>query len=216
VPEQNAHHPETLGLSTKLEEDFISPLTAIRGALEIMNDFPDLPGEQRLRFVRQALSECKRLEMGVNDLAVSVYAAGRRDKGPASPKAGAYADRIQTFSDQEIMELDFSDLAFVSAQMVDEVFDAIDAAIRQSGRAWWLLVNFKRCVIWPEAWVAYAHRTKKVAVNHALGSVRYAELDPKQDGHAAAPETAERSDILPSRDAALAQIDAMRAVRPSK
>jgi hypothetical protein len=32
----------TLTLSTKVEEEFVSPLTAIRGALEILRDFPAL------------------------------------------------------------------------------------------------------------------------------------------------------------------------------
>ena len=39
------------------------------------------------------------------------------------------------------------------------------------------LVNHHNCRVWPEAWVAFAHRSKKIATNFSLGTFRYAEGD---------------------------------------
>ena len=76
---QEAPHANlTLALNTTLEQEFVSPLTSIRGALEILRDFPDLPGEQRERFLANALEDCTRLELGIEQLASTVYAAGDR------------------------------------------------------------------------------------------------------------------------------------------
>lgn len=168
----------TLALSTKVEELFVSPLTAIRGALEILRDFPDLDAEESRKFVETALRECGRLEQGIDELADAVYEAARRaEDTPSEPKeaapATAHGDRIKLFDDLEIMELDFSEFAFTSAQTVNAFFDEIDAAIKASGRKWYFLVDHRATSVWPEAWVAYAHRAKKVSVNHALGTIRY-------------------------------------------
>jgi hypothetical protein len=57
-----------------LEREFVSPLTSIRGALEIMRDFADLSNEDRSRFLNNALQDCARLEQGVEQLASTVYA----------------------------------------------------------------------------------------------------------------------------------------------
>ena len=59
----------TLALNTKLEKDFVAPLTAVRGALEILRDFPDLDARERQQFVETALESCSRLTVGINDLA---------------------------------------------------------------------------------------------------------------------------------------------------
>ncbi|MEM7506153.1 MAG: hypothetical protein AAF415_05360 [Pseudomonadota bacterium] len=191
----------TLALSTKVEEDFVSPLTAVRGALEILRDFPDLEERERQRFIETALRECTRLEQGVGALAASVYAAAREKD--AAPVTGpqAYAERIHYLPDLDVIELDFSDLAFSSSQTVNDVYDAIEGVIRQAGRQCYFIVNYRDCSVWPEAWVAYAHRGKRIAVNYALGTVRYAE----------GAEPPPSPDILPSREAALAEVDAMKA-----
>ena len=43
----------------------------------------------------------------------------------------------------------------------------IDAAIEQTGRQWHIAVNFRNCKIWPEAWVAYDRRGKRVNTLYA-------------------------------------------------
>ncbi|MEM1277367.1 MAG: hypothetical protein AAGH74_12635 [Pseudomonadota bacterium] len=186
--------PTTLALSTKVEEEFVSPLTAIRGALEILRDFDDLSAEERQRFVTGALEECTRLAAGIDGLAVAVYAASPPE--PAADPSGT-ARRIQFHQDSEIADLDLSGMVFDSSQTVAAFFDVIHRLVDQTGRKWFFLVDHQDCQVWPEAWVSFAHRAKKVTVNYGLGSIRY-ERDAEPGGR------------YPNREAALAQLAAMR------
>jgi hypothetical protein len=207
--------PDTSTLNTKLEEDFVSPLTAVRGALEILRDFPDLEPDRRQRFVENALRECARLEGGVNELAAAVYAAARRAAQPAEPETepagtpgATYASRIRVLDRLETIEIDFSDFEFSNTATVNAFFDAIEAVVRPTNRQWYFMTNFRNCSVWPEAWVAFAHRGKKIRVNHALGAVRYAETE------AGEPRLRSRTyepGLCASRDEALAEIEQMKS-----
>jgi hypothetical protein len=203
--------PQTLALSTTLEEDFIAPLTATHGALEILRDFPDLDAASRQKFIIQALQGCARLKQSVEHLGRSVYAAGRRGTAKAEdePDGGDIAARIGTDEQTEIFDLDLSDFTFDSAETVNRVFDVVDDTVLRSGRKWYFLINQRHSLVWPEAWVAYAHRTKKVRVNFTLGTVRYAE--PDEDGAPREQRAGDDPTILPSRAAALALIETMKA-----
>jgi len=206
MPDEMAPSPETLALSTKLEEDFISPLTAVRGALEILRDFPDLEAEKRRHFVERALEECARLEKGISDLATTVYAAGRRGQpgDSAPPDGGGLASRLSLDTATGIMELDFSDFEFSSSALVDDYFDLVDRAAMSSGRQWYVLVNLRNCHVWPEAWIAFAHRGRKINVNYSLGTVRYVDAGGEDD------TTSADRHAEPSREAALTRIDEMK------
>ena len=190
----------TSALSTKVEEEFISPLTVIRGALEILRDFPDLPEPQRTEFIKRALGECDRMKAGIDNLAASVYAAGRQKE---APKIDArYADRIHVMEDQGIIDLDFSAFQFQSSDIVNAFYDAIDSVVIPSDRKWIFLVNHHNCQIWPEAWVAYAHRSKKIGMNFATATIRYSEGEGE--------DINSDPDILSSREAALALVKTQR------
>lgn len=201
--------PATLALKTKVEEDFVSPLTAVRGALEILRDFPDLECEERLRFVNTALKECARLEQGIEQLAYTVYAAGQRGQSPEAGSADArvYAGRVHIFHDIEAIEIDFSDFEFSSSDIVNDFYDVIDGMIEDTGRKWYLLVNYSNCSIWPEAWVAFAHRGKKVNANQSLGTVRF--VTPDETAPSANPDP----NMLESRDVAMAKIEEMKSAK---
>ncbi len=196
--------PPTLALSTKVEEDFVSPLTAIRGALEILRDFQDLAQPERQRFIEIALQGCGRLEKGVEQLADTVYAAGL-EKQPQD--SGAFSDRIHFFPELDVVELDFQGFEFDSTERVNQVYDAIEAAIAATDRQWYVLVNFRDCSIWPVAWVAFAHRGKKLNAACSLGTVRYADAAPD--------ELPADPNIRPSREDALAAIEDMKAAASS-
>ena len=172
-------------LPTKLEEDFIAPLTAIRGALEILRDFPDLSADEAQAFVTSALQECARIEYGLRDLSASVYATS--EPGDKTTSAGRTAMDKTT----GIAELDFTDLTFDTPQTVTYVFDEILAQIEPTGRRWWFLVNFTGTHIFPEAWIAFAHRGKEIRVKYGYGTIRFA---------------ADGAGGLPDRDGALDQI----------
>lgn len=209
MPKEGSSPLSTLALNTKVEEDFVAPLTALRGALEILRDFPELEDDERARFVGTALRGCSHLELAVEELAGSVYAASQQggqneSDEQLSAEQQDYAARIKLLVDLDVFEIDFSEFVFSSAKIVDDFYDIIDNRIAETGRKWYFMVNFRDCRIWPEAWVAFAHRGKKVNVNHSLGTLRYAH----QAGSASGGFD---PDILVSRDAALAKIVELRS-----
>ena len=178
MTDESPQDVDTVALSTKVEEAFVSPLTAVRGMLEILRDYPDLDADKRQHFIKSALIECTRLERGVEDLAEAVYAAARHptavteDAKTRVGVAGEFSQRIKIDKSLETFEIDLSDHVFQSSEDVNRFFDYVDQEIEKTGRQWYFLVDHTRCSIWPEAWVAFAHRGKKIAVNHAHGTIR--------------------------------------------
>lgn len=206
----------SLTLNTQLEDDFIAPLTGVRGALEVLRDHPDLDAQERLRFLETALRDCARLERGVLQLAETVYPTGRarrREKtaGMGESAYRALSARVAFLKELNVLELDFSDFVFENANIVNDFFSVIDEAVDDSGVKWHVLVNFRDCRIWPEAWVAFAHRSKKLNVNHALSTTRYADPAAPADAAEALAEAVGEDDALPTREAALAEIARKRA-----
>ncbi|WP_416896362.1 MAG: hypothetical protein ACMVY4_12535 [Minwuia sp.] len=186
---------QPLALSTKLEEDFITPLTALRGVLEIFRDFDDLTEEERRRFAESALEDCLRLERGIDDLAVRVYADTEAPVAePVAPSV--YADRVEVLRDRQVIDLDFSGFVFSGPAVVDEFYDYVERLVEETGQDWYFTVNYRNCAVWPEAWVAYAHRAKRLQMSHALGTARYS-------ADASAAEARTEGGMLQSRAAAI-------------
>ena len=215
MPEDRPDQNSTLALNTKLEEEFVSPLTSMRGALEILRDFPDLSEGERVKFIETALQGCARLERGVEELASAVYAAGQQAQAsPATELLPAeqseYASRVQLLNDAETIEIDFSDFVFSSAKIVNDFYDVIDQVVETSGRTWYFLVNYRDCRVWPEAWVAFAHRGKKVNVNYSLGTVRYVEQETADGSNGLRESDRLDPDMFTSREEAVARIQQMR------
>lgn len=187
---------DELVLSTRLEEDFVTPLTAVRGFLELLRDIDDLSAEERRKFAGTALEACTRLEGGVDRLAMRVYAAPAEEIAvEATPAPGEFAERIRMLEEVRVIDIDQEGLVFNSTDMVNSFYDEVEALVDESGRDWYFVVGFKDTAIWPEAWVAYAHREKRLYVSHALGSVRY-------DATATEVEV-QAGKVLPDRDAAI-------------
>ncbi len=203
-------HP-TLALSTKVEEDFVAPLTAVRGSLEILRDFNELTDDERKKFIGTALRSCAKLEGAVRELASTVYAANEPERGQVTAEGAAedvspYAARLHVLSEIDVIEADFSAFEFSSSKIVNEFYDAIEELFEAAETGFYVLVNFQNCSIWPEAWVAFAHRGKRLNVNYSLGTVRYAESQV----NAGEDEPGAASDQLASRAAALAEIEEMK------
>ena len=209
----------TLALSTKVEEDFVSPLTSLRGALEILRDVPDLSADQRERFLTTALGDCARLEKSVEGLAKTVYAAGQQAQPSSSAgltpdQYRAYADRVDVLDEIDTIEIDFGDFEFTNSKIVNEFYDVIEWIIDQTGRDWYFVVNVKDYSVWPEAWVAFAHRGKRVNVTYALGTVRYAcSENAEDDRHADTRSDSSDPNLFHSREAAFAKIEEMKLAK---
>lgn len=217
MAEVSTDKPQILGLKTKVEEDFVAPLTAIKGALELLRDFPDLDETQRQTFVKSALEECARLESGVSQLAESVYDAGRR--GLAADAAtdvdeanNEHAGRINILEDEGIVEIDFTELHFVDSATVNSVYDAIEAKVRHTSKKWYFIVNHNECRVWPEAWVAFAHRGKKVNFVYSLGTVQFSPDRTTSDSQQVRRSSAGVSVLdAESRDAAIQMISELKS-----
>lgn len=183
-------------LSTRLEEDFVTPLTAVRGFLELLRDIDDLSPAERQKFAGTALEACKRLEGGVDRLAARVYAVPDDEAASdVSTDGGKFADRIRMLEEVRVIDIDQEGLVFNSTDMVNGFYDEVEAMVDESGRDWYFVVGFRDTAVWPEAWVAYAHREKRLYVSHALGAVRYDEDATEADIRAGR--------TMPSRDAAI-------------
>jgi len=205
----------TLALNTALEREFVTPLTSIRGALEIMRDFPDLSQQERSRFLENALQDCARLEQGIEQLASTVYASGSsggQEQLKTEPVTGAseYSDRIHFFTDLQIIEVDFSEFEFSSSRIVNDFYNLLDRMIENTGQRWYILVNYRKCTIWPDAWIAFAHRGKKVNASYSLGTMRYVEASEAGEDSTLFNDP----DLFDSRDEALAHIDELRPKKP--
>ena len=213
MSKNNAAPLPTLALSTKVEEDFVAPLAAVRGALEILRDFSNLEAGERLRFIETALRGCARLQKGIDELARTVYAAGQQtlsaslEKGVPLTDDSRFDDHIRFFDDLDIVEIDFASLEFKSSNAVNDFFDAVERMVEATRRRWYFLVNYGGYSVWPEAWIAFAHRGKKLNVAFSLGTARYDESDSND------VERSRELDpyFLGTREAALARIEQMKS-----
>lgn len=182
----------TLALDTKLEREFVQPLTAVRGALEILRDYPEMEDDERRRFLAVALNGCSKLEVGVTQLSHAVYDAAAHadakadsaDQAAASGVGATLPDRV-TLLDEDTIEIDFSDVTFRGSEDVAAFFDPLDKFIESRNRSWYFIVNLRNNKIWPEAWVSHAHRMKKITVSYARAMIRFdesgagAHMDPE-------------------------------------
>lgn len=120
--------------------------------------------------------------------------------------------RIRFDEGTVIMEADFSHMTFHHSRDVDDVYDYIEARIRDFDRKFFFLVNLNGCEILPEAWVRYAHRGKRLNEAASLGSVRFAAgSETEEDIRMRAESQDFRPNIRNTRDEALALIEEMRA-----
>ena len=120
--------------------------------------------------------------------------------------------RIAFLPDEEIMDVDFSDFTFHHSRDVDDFYDFIEAAIAETGRKWYFLVNYNGTRIDPAAWVEYARRGKALNMASSLGSVRYAAGSETESEIRMRAETQDfRPNIRNTREEAIARIDEMKA-----
>lgn len=121
--------------------------------------------------------------------------------------------RIAFDEEARIMEVDFSWFTFHHSRDVNDFYDHIESRIADMGQdQWFFLINYEGTQILPAAWVQYAHRGKKLNLEHSLGTVRYA---PGSETEADIRLRAESQDFRPNirntRAEALARIEDMRA-----
>ena len=176
-----------------------------------MRDFSDLSSEDRERFISNALQDCARLELGVEQLASTVYTSvDDTEQVPSDSepdeKDSVYSERIRFFEEEQVVEVDFSHFVFSSSKIVNDFYDGLDKLIEGTGKRWYVVVNYHQCSVWPEAWVAFAHRGKKVNVSYSLGTVRYIDASAVDENSSQLQDP----ELFVSRDDALAKIAQLR------
>ncbi len=191
-----------------VEDDFVSPLTMVRGVLEMLRDSDLLADGAARRFVQLALDDCDRLGESIDRLiegnpeAVKHTLQSHRVHGTQDP--AVYRQRLTFLERDQIIEVDFSDVAFSTSDAVNGFYDAIDQAVSETGQKWYFMVNHRNCTIAPEAWMASAHRGRQTNKMHSLGTVRYAvPVDAKQGLLDEQHESAEDASMFKSRQAAI-------------
>ena len=127
------------------------------------------------------------------------------------------ASRITFHRDDQVMEVDFSDMSFNGAGPVNAFYDRVDQAIEETGQKWFFLVNYRNCRIMSEAWITFAHRGKKSNIAYSLGSARYAVNEETSD---AIVERSKKENfdpgLFPSRERALERLHELRREIPAE
>ena len=123
-------------------------------------------------------------------------------------------ERILFHADQGILEVDFSEVTFERSRDVDRFYEAIEKQLAESGRKWFFLVNYRDCVIMPEAWYRWASWSKRLNGDYSLGTVRFNARDETTKALETRAQAQEAtSNIVSSRDEALAALAKMRRAR---
>lgn len=131
----------------------------------------------------------------------------------------AELDRRITFHDDlQTMEADFSEFHFDSSEVVNRMYDRLEARIAATGEEkWFFLVNLNNTRIDPVAWTAYSRRGKALNMAHSMGSVRFdaSEVTRRQIERAANTEAFDPN-LFSDRDAAIARIREIPTTRRRK
>lgn len=135
----------------------------------------------------------------------------RVEQRPTHSRA-EFKSRLRFLEDEEIMNVDLSDLTFNHSLDVNTFFDLAQEKIEASGRRWYFLVDYNGTRIMPEAWVAYARRGKELNEGGSLGSVRFATgSETEDDIRMRAQSQGFRPNIRNTRAEALELISEMKA-----
>lgn len=182
-----SHREDNSRRGADVEDDFVSPLTMIRGVLEMLRDSGNISSAAARKFLNLALDDCDRLSESIDRLVEANPTAvkhSRRilDSSVSEADRATFVQRVTLLPVDRIVEVDFSDFAFASSEAVNAFHDVIDAVVEEAGGQWYFMVNFRNCRIEPEAWGAFALRGSRTNKKYSLGTVRYAvPVDAKKD-----------------------------------
>ncbi len=123
-----------------------------------------------------------------------------------------FGNIVDFHDDIRVMEVHFNEMIFEDSTMVDEVYDALEAGIANSGQSkWFFLVNYRNCRIYETAWIRFAQRGKSLNIAHSMGSVRFSvREDLGQTIENSAKKQNFDPNLFSSRETALAEIERMK------
>ena len=124
---------------------------------------------------------------------------------------GRFRDRLRLVDALETLDVDFSGVAFVSKQDVDDFYDEVDALLGGTQRRWYFLVNYTDCTIADDVWDHFGERGKHSNVTYGLGTVRYGvSALTRQSIVARAMQLQFRANLYESREEAVAAVAELR------
>ena len=88
--------------------------------------------------------------------------------------AEEFRGRVKFLADEQIMEIDLTDITLEHSRDVNDCYDVLDALVAETGQKWYFLINYTNTKIFSAAWVEYAARGKALNEAGSLGSVRFA------------------------------------------
>ncbi len=121
--------------------------------------------------------------------------------------AAQHKARVTFHADEDIMEIDLTNVALEHSRDVHDLYDVLDEMIEATGRKWYFLINYENTKIFSCAWVEYAARGKKLNEAGSLGSVRFAPgSETETDIRLRAESGGFRPNIRNTREEALERI----------
>ncbi len=125
---------------------------------------------------------------------------------------GEFKRRVRFLEDDDIMDVDFSNITFAHSRDVNDCYDELKALLEPTGRKWYFLVNYDNTKIYSEAWIQYAARGKALNEAFSKGSVRYAPgSETETDIRLRAESGGFRPNIRNTREEALERIAEMKS-----
>ncbi len=129
--------------------------------------------------------------------------------------ANQFENCVTFHTEIQVMEVDFSNVTFDVSSTVHQAYDVIDRKVGETGKKWFFLVNYLNCKIMSEAWIAFAHRGKKLNLAYSLGSARYAASgDTAEEILESAKQEKFDPNLFRTREDALAHLAHLRSEIP--
>jgi branched-chain amino acid transport system ATP-binding protein len=124
---------------------------------------------------------------------------------------GRFRGRIRIIEAIEALEVDFSNIAFMTKDDIDEFYDDVDRLLGATGRRWYFLVDYTGCTIADDVWDHFGERGKHSNITYGLGTVRFGLSDStRQAIRTHAMLTQFRANVFDTREEALAALGDLR------
>ena len=126
--------------------------------------------------------------------------------------------RISFIENDQILDIDLSDLTLENSADANVLYDRLEARIAETGEPlWFFLINYRGTRIEPGAWFAHARRGKDLNLAHSMGTVRF---DPSDATRAQIERSAGTDNFDPNlfadRDAAIDRLKSLPSKRRAR
>lgn len=134
---------------------------------------------------------------------------------PATITADDIDARLALLADDQILDIDLSDLTLENSADANLLYDRLEARIAETGEPlWFFLINYKGTRIEPGAWFAYTRRGKDLNLAHSMGTVRYdATEDTRRQIERSAGTDNFDPNLFADRNDAIARLKSMPSKR---